>query len=234
MTVVPIVALDVPSAERALSLVDSLGNRCRFYKVGSELFTAAGPSVVSRIRELGHEIFLDLKLHDIPNTVRGAARSAAQLGASLLTVHASGGESMVRAAAEGAGSECRILGVTVLTSLDDESVAQAWGREDKVSVPDEVLRLAGIVSRAGGHGIVCGGGEAARVHATFGAGLALLIPGIRFSEGAVHDQSRVVTPREATEAGARYIVLGRAVTAAPNPARAMDRVWAEIAAVGAT
>jgi orotidine-5'-phosphate decarboxylase len=234
MTAIPIVALDVPSAPEAIALVQSLGERCHFYKVGSELFTAAGPEIVRVLRALGHDVFLDIKLHDIPNTVRGAARSAANLGATLLTVHASGGLEMIRAAVEGAGSDCRILGVTVLTSFDAPSLGRAWGRKDAVVIEAEVLRLAEIVSAAGGHGIVCSGLEATRVRERFGDGLAALVPGIRFADGASHDQSRVMTPGGAVEAGATYLVLGRAVTAAPDPLAAMDRVWGEIAGVASS
>ena len=162
---IPIVALDVASVGDAMALVNRLGESCRYYKVGCELFTAAGPHVVQAIRELGHEVFLDLKLHDIPNTVRGAARSASRIGASLLTVHASGGVEMMRAAVEGAGEGCGILAVTILTSFDADGVAAAWGRESSLSVEGEVERLAGMAAVAGTHGIVCSGLEAARVRA---------------------------------------------------------------------
>ena len=143
---IPIVALDVASVGDAMALVNRLGESCRYYKVGCELFTAAGPHVVQAIRELGHEVFLDLKLHDIPNTVRGAARSASRIGASLLTVHASGGVEMMRAAVEGAGEGCGILAVTILTSFDADGVAAAWGRESSLSVEGEVERLAGMAA----------------------------------------------------------------------------------------
>jgi orotidine-5'-phosphate decarboxylase len=226
----PIVALDVQSSDDALAIVRSLGARCRFYKVGSELFTASGPSVVARVRETGAEVFLDLKLHDIPNTVRGAARSAAALGATLLTVHGVGGGEMVAAAVEGAEDMLGILVVTVLTSFDDRTLAEATGRPG-ISASEEVARLADVAARAKAHGIVCSGSEASAMHERFGDRLALLIPGIRMSGGAVHDQRRVVTPAQAAAAGARYIVVGRAVTAAPDPARAMDAVVAELESV---
>ncbi|HJR42590.1 MAG TPA: orotidine-5'-phosphate decarboxylase, partial [Gemmatimonadaceae bacterium] len=140
-----IVALDVPRLDAARALVDLLGDGCDFYKVGSELFTAAGPPVAEWLRGAGKEVFLDLKLHDIPNTVRGAARIAASLGVSLLTVHASGGGAMIAAAVEGAGDRTGVLGVTVLTSLDSSALGVAWGREAPV-VADEVLRLAGLAA----------------------------------------------------------------------------------------
>jgi orotidine-5'-phosphate decarboxylase len=126
---IPIVALDFPRADLALSMVERLGDACRFYKVGGELFTAVGPQIVQTLRALGNDAFLDLKLHDIPNTVRGAARSAAAIGAKLLTVHTSGGREMIEAAVEGAGDKCGVLGVTILTSLDAAQLRSAWGRK---------------------------------------------------------------------------------------------------------
>ena len=227
MSAVPIVALDVPDAAAALALVERLGSRCRFYKIGSELFTAVGPSVVALVREHGCEVFLDLKFHDIPNTVRGAVRSAAALGASLVTVHAGGGRAMLEAAVEGAGGRCRVLGVTVLTSMDATSLASVWGRP-RVEVRVEVLRLAGEVAASSAFGIVCSGEEIAVVRERYGGALRLLVPGIRLSGDAAHDQRRVMTPAAAARAGADYLVLGRAVTAAPDPAAAMDRVLAEL------
>ncbi len=225
----PIVALDSATATDALAMVDALGERCRFYKVGSELFTAEGPAIVRELQARGADVFLDLKFHDIPNTVRGSVRSAARLGVRLLTVHASGGTAMVRAAVEEAASaaECKVLVVTVLTSLDGNALADAWGREI-TRVDAEVLRLAGLAADAGAHGIVCSGLEAARVREVHGNRLATLVPGVRLAEGAAHDQARVVTPRQAAEAGARYVVIGRAVTAAKSPADAMERVLADL------
>ncbi len=237
-SVTPIVALDVPAMREAGALVDRLGDSCRFYKLGLELFTAEGPDAVKWLRDRGKQVFLDLKLHDIPNTVRGAARSAARLGVSLLTVHASGGKEMVAAAVQGAAEgaadqtdeSCGILGVTVLTSLDAAGVEAAWGRHD-VEVRDEVVRLAGLVRHAGGLGIVCSGHEAASVRAVFGRDVHLLIPGIRLPGADAQDQKRVMTPRAAAEAGARWIILGRTVTAAANPLAAMETVQASLAGI---
>ena len=223
----PIVALDVPTAAQALQLVRALGATCGFYKVGGELFTAEGPSLVRCIRELGHQVFLDLKFHDIPSTVRGSVRSAVGHGASMVTVHASGGMEMLRAAVDGAGATCLVMGVTVLTSLDAASLSEAWGKGG-VQVDGEVLRLAGLCAAAGAHGIVCSGHEVAGIRAAFPR-LAPLVPGIRFEAGATHDQARVVTPRAAVAAGARYLVLGRAVTAAPDPRAAMERALEDLA-----
>lgn len=230
---IPIVALDVGSADDALDLARRLGESCRFYKVGSELFTAAGPSVVKALRDEGADVFLDLKLHDIPNTVAGAVRSAARLGVRLLTVHAVGGAVMLRAAQEAASSAaaesgCNLLAVTVLTSFDAESLAVAWGREN-VEVEREVVRLAGEAATAGLHGVVCSGAEAAAVRGTYGDRLALLVPGIRLAGGSSHDQRRVMTPAAAQAAGASYLILGRAVTAAADPVRAMRTVLSELA-----
>jgi orotidine-5'-phosphate decarboxylase len=227
----PIVALDVPTAGDALRLVRALGDACGFYKIGSELFTAEGPPVVHAVRDAGHDVFLDLKFHDIPQTVRSAARQAARLGVRLLTVHATGGEAMLRAAREGAdeggGSGCGVLAVTVLTSMDEAALRQASGRE-QVRVRDEVRRLAEAAAAAGVHGVVCSGAEAAELRDAYGARLARLVPGVRLAGGATHDQARVVTPAEAAAAGATYVVLGRAVTAAEDPRRAMAEVHAAL------
>lgn len=222
-----IVALDVPTADAALALARQLDPN-GFYKVGLELFTAAGPSVVDALHDLGARVFLDLKLHDIPNTVAGAARSAARLGVALLTVHGVGGEAMLRAAVDGAGERTGILAVTVLTSMDAESLAAATGRP-AVEVDAEVLRLAAVAAAAGAHGVVCSGYEVAAVRARHGDRLASLVPGIRMSGGAIGDQRRVVTPRQAAEAGARYLVLGRAVTAAADPAAALAQIRRDLA-----
>lgn len=226
---IPIVALDYPTAADALALVEALGDSCRFYKIGSELFTAEGPKVVREVQARGASVFLDLKFHDIPNTVSGAVRNAARLGVRLLTVHASGGVAMLRAAEEAAASvpDCGVLAVTVLTSLDSQALGQSWGRTVS-DVNAEVLRLAELASDAGLHGIVCSGLEAAQVRTRFGDRLATLVPGVRLTGGATQDQARVVTPRAAREAGARYIILGRAVTAAAAPLDAMKSVRADL------
>ena len=230
----PIVALDVPSLAQARAIVATLGAACDFYKVGLQLFVAEGPPVVSWLRAEGKRVFLDLKLHDIPNTVRGAAQSAAAHGASLLTVHASGSSAMLGAAVEGAGAQdgtgCGVLAVTVLTSLTASDVEVAWGRPI-ASVADEVLRLAGVARAAGTFGVVCAGTEAAAVRVAHGAALRVLGPGGRAAGGAADDQSRVVTPAQAAAAGAAYVVLGRMVTAAPDPAAAYSVAVAQLGAV---
>jgi orotidine-5'-phosphate decarboxylase len=230
----PIVALDVPSAEAALALVAELGDGCRFYKIGGELFTAAGPDVVRRVKATGAEVFLDLKYHDIPNTVRGAVRSASALGVRLLTVHGVGGAAMLRAAVEGAaGSQCRILAVTLLTSLDEGEAATIWGRSSDFRTVDEVLRLADLAAMTGVHGVVCSGREARAVKGRFADKLAVLIPGVRLSGGQSQDQARVVTPAEAAAAGADFVVIGRAVTGAPDRPAAMRMVDEQLRGVGA-
>ena len=230
---VPIVALDVPDLAAARALVARLEGQAGFFKVGMELFTAAGPAVVAWLRESGHDVFLDLKFHDIPATMRGAARSAAALDVRLLTVHAAAGAEGVAAAVEGAGEGCGVLAVTVLTSLDAATLAAIWHRPaEGLRVDAEVLRLAAVAARAGAHGIVCSGEEVGPVRARFGDRLAPLVPGIRLAGGATHDQARVVTPAAAAAAGARYLVLGRAVTAAAEPAAAMAAVRAELAGAG--
>jgi orotidine-5'-phosphate decarboxylase len=223
---IPIVALDFASLKEAQSMVRELDVRCDFYKVGLELYAAEGPRVVQVLREQGKRVFVDLKLHDIPNTVKSATRAVARLGASLLTVHASGGEGMIRAAVEGAhegGGACGVLAVTVLTSFTADSLAASWGRE-ALNVTAEVLRLAAIAQRSGAHGVVCSGHELGLLKQQFGAGLRALVPGIRMAGGDAHDQQRVMTPDVAAHWGADYLVLGRAVTAAASPAATMGEV----------
>jgi orotidine-5'-phosphate decarboxylase len=226
----PIVALDVESAGVAVRLVEELGDLCHFYKIGSGLYTAEGPAVVRQVQERGASVFLDLKFHDIPNTVRSAVRSAAHLRVQLLTVHVSGGRAMLEAAVEGvreAAASCEIFGVSVLTSMDSRAISVAWGRPVS-SIPDEVLRLGQLAVDAGIHGIVCSGEEAAAVRAKFGDSLATLVPAVRLVGGDRQDQARVVTPRQAAAAGARYIIVGRAVTTAKSPPDAMREVLADL------
>ena len=224
---IPIVALDFPRADLALAMVERLGDACNFYKVGGELFTAAGPQVVQILRALGNDVFLDLKLHDIPNTVKGAARSAASIGARLLTVHTTGGRDMIEAAVEGAGPTCGVLGVTILTSLDAAMLRSAWGRKS-LEVYGEVLRLAGDCAAVGAHGVVCSGLEAQKIGAKYGDKLKLLVPGIRPAGARTDDQKRTVTAAEAAKAGADYIVLGRMITEAKDPASELRSVMKTI------
>jgi orotidine-5'-phosphate decarboxylase len=220
----------VPSAADALTLVDDLADRCTFYKVGNELFTAEGPSMVRTLVGRGRDVFLDLKFHDIPTTVAGGVRNAAELGARLVTVHGTGGRRMLEAAVRAAeGTRCGVLVVTALTSLDAAELGDAWGRSGPVDVGDEVLRLSELAVGVGAHGVVCSGREARLVSAAFGDRLSILVPGIRAAGGPAQDQARVVTPSEAKAAGARYVIIGRMVTGAPDRRAAMEAVLRELA-----
>lgn len=229
MSLAPIaLAIDTDNLATAKSWASVTSEQISTMKLGLEFFTRFGASGVKEIMASSHgaQLFLDLKLHDIPNTVQHAAQSAAALGVALLTVHGIGGAPMVRAAVEGAGSETGILVVTVLTSMDLLMLRGAVGHE-VTSVADEVLRLAGVAEHAGAHGVVCSGHECGSVVAAHPA-LGVLVPGIRASGGATHDQSRVVTPEQARAAGARYAVIGRAVTAAEDPAAALRSLQAAL------
>ena len=223
-----IVALDVSSAREALQLASQLQQSVARFKVGKQLFTAEGPQVVRDLTTAGYGIFLDLKFHDIPHTVGHAVRSATRLGVDMLTVHAAGGSRMLRAAVDGAKDAVKrpnILAVTVLTSMSDADVQEVGfsGR-----VVDEVLRLAELALGAGCDGIVTSAREAAEVRKRLGEGFVIATPGIRPAGEAAGDQSRVVTPADAVRAGVSYLVVGRPITAAPDPAAAAQRVLAEI------
>lgn len=230
MSTTPIIALDTGDSATALALVDQLEGLCDFYKIGGELFTASGPTIVREVRARHAEVFLDLKFHDIPNTVAGAVRGAASLGVRLLTVHAVGGLAMIRAAVEAAGdpSRCAVMAVTVLTSLAGAEVASIWGRPADLAVESEVARLAQLSREAGAAGVVCSGREARMVKERFGGSLRVLIPGVRLPGAATHDQSRTSTPEEAAATGADYVVIGRAVTAAADRRRAMQEIAARL------
>ena len=222
-----IVALDVPSRAEALGLVDRLGGEVDFYKVGLELYTRAGPDVVRDLRARGKRVFLDLKLHDIPNTVSGAVRATAELEVELLTVHAAGGAPMLSAAAAAAAEagpgRFALLGVTLLTSLSPTDVEAAWGRPIS-SLREEVLRLAAAARASGLAGVVASPHEAEALHRRLGPGLLIVTPGIRLPGAPAHDQARIATPGAAVRAGATHLVIGRSVTAAPDPVAAMAEV----------
>jgi orotidine-5'-phosphate decarboxylase len=228
---IPIIALDVPTRADAESLLDRLGPAADFVKVGLQLFTAEGPDVVRAMTGRGCRVFLDLKLHDIPNTVAHAVESAARLGAELLTVHASGGAAMLRAARQGAGERgaggIRLLGVTVLTSLSEPEVAEAWGR-DRVTAEAEVERLARLAEASGMDGVVASVREVPVIRRATGDDFRILTPGIRLAGDDAGDQARVATPAEAARLGSDYIILGRSVTAAPDPAQALRRAMDEL------
>lgn len=227
---VPIVALDFWTADAALNMVDALGGRCDFYKVGSELFTVAGPAIVRQLSARGKRVFLDLKFHDIPNTVEKAVAAAAELGASIVTIHASGGAKMVRAAVENTGPDCEVFAVTILTSLTGaDLMAVRGGNEIADDLTPEVMRLAELSAGCGVAGVVCSGLEARMLHDRFGGSLKLLVPGVRLAGDERGDQSRVVTPAEAARAGASYVVLGRTVTSAADPVAAMEQAVASLA-----
>jgi orotidine-5'-phosphate decarboxylase len=226
-----ILALDRPSRAEAMELVDLLGDAGTFYKVGLELFTRAGPAVVRELREREKRVFLDLKLHDIPNTVARTVEALADLDVELATVHAAGGTPMMRAAADAAGSSSeggmKLVAVTVLTSLAATDVSDVWGRTVE-AVDDEVLRLAGLALEAGMDGVVSSAREAAPLRAALGREALLVTPGIRLAGGDHGDQKRVTTPGDAARAGADYLVVGRAVTAADDPPAALARVLDEL------
>jgi orotidine-5'-phosphate decarboxylase len=219
--------LDYADAASALELVDSLGNTCQWFKVGMELYYAAGNPFVHLLRNRGFDIFLDLKLHDIPNTVAGAVRSVTQSGASLLTIHASGGAAMMAAAAEAAqapGSP-RLLAVTVLTSMD---ASELTGIGVTASPADQVVRLAKLAKQSGIDGMVCSAQEVAAVRAATGPETLLVIPGIRPAGSAIGDQKRIATPANAIADGASILVVGRPITRAVNPAAATQAILHEI------
>lgn len=224
-TTTPILALDFPTPSAALELL-ARAPAVRWVKVGLQLFTSAGPAFVRELRSAGHHVFLDLKFHDIPNTVAGAVRSAAELGVELLTVHAAGGSAMLRAARTAAGppgpGTPLLFAVTLLTSLSEAEVAESWGRSS-VRVADEVRRLARIASAAGLDGVVASVHEADPLREAQ-PDLALLTPGIRLAGDAAGDQARVATPEDAARARVAFLVVGRSVTRAADPARAWDRV----------
>jgi len=222
------VALDYPDAYQAMKLVDSLGQTCQWFKVGMELYYAAGNDIIRQLRDRGFDVFLDLKLHDIPNTVAGAVRSATKAGASLLTIHASGGSAMMTAAAEAAkapGSP-RLLAVTVLTSMD---AAQLAATGITASPADQVLKLAKLARQSGIDGFVCSAEEVAAVRAATGPQTLLVIPGIRLAGAAIDDQKRIATPSQAIAQGASMLVVGRPITQAKDPAAAAEDILNEIA-----
>lgn len=222
-----IVPLDVESSDEALTWVDRLGDQGEFYKVGLELYTRAGPEVVRELIDRGKRVFLDLKLHDIPNTVAGAVRAASDLGVDLLTVHASGGPTMLKAAARARSGGLRVLAVTVLTSLSPDEMSTVWGREIR-SVREEVGRLAVLAQEAGMDGIVASALEASWVRSQVGDDFVIVTPGIRPAGADRGDQSRVATPTDAIRAGADYLVVGRPITQAADPAAALAAVIEEV------
>ncbi len=224
-----IVALDVPGLADAEALLERLAGVVSTFKVGAQLFTAAGPAAVELVRKRGGRVFLDLKYHDIPAQVGGAVREAARLGVALLTVHASGGGAMLRAAAEAAraagGDRPRVLAVTVLTSLDRATLQREL--QVPIAVEGHAVHLAALAREAGCDGAVASPHEAARLRATLGRDWLIVTPGVRPAGADRGDQARVATPAGARRAGADCIVVGRPVTAAPDPAAAAAAILAE-------
>lgn len=224
-----IVGFDVPNAAQAMALADRLDGTCRWAKVGLELYLAAGNAILEQLAGKGFSIFLDLKLHDIPNTVAGAVRSAAASGASLLTVHALGGPAMLAAAVEAAAAAAnppQLLAVTVLTSMD---AAQLREIGISLSPAEEVLQLARTATASGIRGLVCSPLEVAALRQAFGPELRLVTPGIRPASADLGDQKRIATPAEAIRAGANMLVVGRPITQAADPALAAQTILNEIA-----
>jgi orotidine-5'-phosphate decarboxylase len=220
-----IVALDVPTKRDALELIEKLSDRISFFKIGLQLYTAEGPEIVRAVSSTGSKVFLDLKLHDIPNTVARAVESANRLGVQMLTIHLSGGSDMIRAAIAARGDSMLLLGVTVLTSATEETLREI-GIQDKVD--DQVLRLAKLGVEAGIDGVVAGPHEIKTLRREFGDKIKIVVPGIRPSWSTPGDQKRVMTPRDALEAGADYLVIGRPIMAHRNPSEAAEKILAEI------
>jgi orotidine-5'-phosphate decarboxylase len=223
-----IVALDVSSASAARKIVAAVGDSAHTYKVGMQLYTAEGPAVVRELVDSGRRVFLDLKYHDIPNTVGAAVREAAGLGVSMLTVHASGGSHMLRAATEAAAAQANapwVLAVTVLTSLDDADLNTVGIRENVVG---QVLRLGALALSNGCRGVVASAREAAALREELGQDFVIVTPGIRPSGTGRGDQVRVVTPAEAVAAGATHIVVGRPIAGAADPAAEARAILSQI------
>jgi orotidine-5'-phosphate decarboxylase len=223
-----IVALDVSTAAAAQKIVAAVGDSARYYKVGLQLYTAEGPQVVRDLVGSGRQVFLDLKLHDIPNTVGAAVKEAARLGVSMLTVHAAGGGKMLHAAVDAARNTnaCpMILAVTVLTSLDSRDLEHAGVRG---SVVDQVSRLAALAISSGCHGVVASAQEAGTLRSEFGDDFLIVTPGVRPAGRGHGDQARVVTPAEAIASGASFIVVGRPITEALDPAAEAREILAQI------
>jgi orotidine-5'-phosphate decarboxylase len=220
-----VVALDTSSADAARLLVGRIGEAAGVYKVGLQLFTAEGPRLVQELVGAGRKVFLDLKLHDIPTTVSHAVKSAAALGASMLTVHAAGGSDVLRAAVEAADRRLTLLAVTVLTSFSEDDLRETGVPK---TTSDQVLHLAALAREAGCSGIVTSPRETALVRKTLGPELIIVNPGIRPAGSAKDDQERTATPAAAIRAGASYIVVGRPITKADDPARAAREVVLEM------
>lgn len=221
-----IVALDVASLDEAANLVDAVGDAATWFKVGKQIFTENGPAAVQLLKCRGKKVFLDLKFHDIPNTVAGAVRSAGHIGADMVNIHASGGAEMMAAAAEGAQEfDIYLVGVTVLTSMNTAELNNV-GILDEPQV--QVVRLARLARDSGLDGVVCSAWEINAIREACGVDFTLVVPGIRPAGAAHGDQKRVMTPRQAADAGAQFIVVGRPITQSENPHRAAAQIQQSI------
>ena len=220
-----IVALDVATQEKALELVQELRDQISFFKIGLQLYTTEGPEIVRAVLATGSKVWLDLKLYDIPNTVAGAVKSASHLGVHMLTIHLSGGSEMIRAATDARAGDVVILGVTVLTSATEQTLREI-GIDDKVA--DQVLRLAGLGVEAGIDGLVASPHEIKALRSKFGDKIKIAVQGIRPRWAEPGDQKRFMTPREALDAGADYIGIGRPITAHRNPREAVAKILDEL------
>jgi orotidine-5'-phosphate decarboxylase len=218
------VALDMDDREEAAGLAREIGERVAAFKVGSQLFSGSGPEVVRKIRQEGGQVFLDLKFHDIPNTVKKAVEAVKGLGISFFTVHASGGAQMVAAAKEAAG-EAKVLAVTLLTSLDKKNI-EAIGFEGEVK--EQVVRLARLARNAGADGIVCSPLEVAHLRKALDDQCLLVTPGIRPAGASSDDQARISTPAQAVKEGADYLVVGRPIVQAENRVLAVEQILEEM------
>ncbi len=221
-----IVALDLPTAEQALDMVGKISGEVSFFKIGLQLYTAAGPEIVRAVLAKGGRVFLDLKLHDIPNTVGKAVRAAGDLGVEMLTLHLSGGRNMIEAAIRECPPHLLLLGVTVLTSSDDETLREIGVGE---GVEEQTLRLARLGFAAGIRGLIASPHEVRALRKQFGEQMTIITPGVRPAWAKVDDQKRFTTPREAIENGADYLVIGRPITAATDPREAAQKIAAELA-----
>lgn len=219
-----IVALDVPTREEALALVRQLSPHPGLFKVGLQLYTATGPEIVRAVRDLGGRVFLDLKLHDIPNTVARAIESASSLGTEMLTLHLSGGRAMIEAAVRAARQEMLLLGVTILTSADDVTLREAGVNS---SMQEQVLRLAKLGVESGIVGLIASPHELVALRSAHGAKIKIVTPGIRPTGSPAGDQKRAMTPAEALQAGADFLVIGRPIIAASDPRGALDLIVAD-------
>jgi orotidine-5'-phosphate decarboxylase len=220
-----IVALDFPTQTKALALVSVLSGSVSTYKIGLQLYTAAGPAIVQAVAATGAKIFLDLKLHDIPNTVAKAVGAAGELGVQMLTVHLTGGSAMLKAAVEAKPPHLSLLGVTVLTSATQETLGEIGV---SASVEDQVIHLAELGKSSGIDGLITSPHEVGLIRERFGPEITLVTPGVRPAWAAADDQKRFTTPRAALDRGADYLVIGRPITADPDPRAALERVVEEM------